>query len=138
MFSRLLLLIPLLVLALIAAPAGVNSKWKVNYKGDIKTAPKTVKSILLDLNIEGDTVTGTVNIGNWPGEAPIADGKIEGDQITFTATGHLNSTTGIPTCAFVVTLQGDQMDLRFSAVRNPGGPLAAGREYHYSGTRAAE
>jgi hypothetical protein len=71
----------------------------------------------------------------WPGDAPIADGKVDGDRITFTATGRLTSTTGIPTCRFVVTVHGDEMVLTMSVVANPGGPIGSGVAYEYKGKR---
>jgi hypothetical protein len=121
-----------------ATPADVSGTWKVVYDADPKTGPKTVGSMILDLKVVGDTVTGTARIGVWPGEAPIEDGKIEGDRITFTATGHLGSTTGIPTCKFDITIQGDEMLVKLSAIKNAGGPLQPGYEYPYRGKRKTE
>lgn len=81
--------------------------------------------IILDLKVDGKVVSKLVTIGAWPGEAPIADGKLDGKHITFNATGHLDSTTGIPTCHFEATIDGDDMDLKMKVIRNPGGPLGA-------------
>jgi hypothetical protein len=120
---------------LTAAPTGVSGTWKVVYAGPKETAPKTVGSIILDLKADGDRVTGLAHIGVWPGEAPIADGKIDGDHITFNATGHLGSTTGIPTCHFEVSVHGDEMSLIMTTVAKPGGPLDGSREYEYKGAR---
>lgn len=75
---------------LTAAPANISGKWEVSYDGPPRTGPKTIGSMLLDLHVDGKVVTGMVQIGIWPGEAPIADGRIDGDRITFTATGHLS------------------------------------------------
>jgi hypothetical protein len=125
-----------------ATLADATGWWKVAYAGPPKTGPKTVGSMLLDLKVEGNVVTGAVTIGSWPGEAPIDDGKLEhrpeGDQITFTATGHLSSTTGIPTCKFVVTMHDDEMFVTLTAIKNAGGPLQPGREYEYRGRRKTE
>ena len=56
-------------------------------------------------------------------------------KITFNATGKLGSTTGIPTCHFEATIDGDQMDLKMTVTRNPGGPLSAGVVYDYKGKK---
>ena len=120
-----------------ASPADVSGKWKVRFSGPSNSAPKTVGSIILDLRVDGERVTGTVNIGVWPGEAPIADVRVDGDKITFTATGTRSSTTGIPTCKFVVTVRNDDMFLTMTVIANAGGPLAAGTPYEFSGKRAS-
>jgi hypothetical protein len=129
------LLILLATASLTASPAVIAGKWKVTFAGPPRTGPKTVGSIVLDLKVDGDRVTGLVRIGVWPGEAPIADGKLDGDRIRFTATGHLSSTTGIPTCEFVVTVHGDDMSLTMTAIANAGGPLPPGRSFEYTGHR---
>jgi hypothetical protein len=122
--------------ALIASPVDASGSWKVLFSGPKEVSgPKTVGSILLDLKVDGDRVTGLVNIGAWPGEAPITDGKIEGDRMTFTATGHRTSTTGIPTCRFDVTVYGDEMSLTMTVIANAGGPLAPNLPYEYKGGR---
>jgi hypothetical protein len=72
--------------------------------------------------VNGDTVTGTAHIGSWPGDATITAGKIVGDRITFEPTGHLTSTTGIPTCHFEATLADDEMVLTMKVTRNASAP----------------
>ena len=121
-----------------AAASDLTGAWKVVFVGDPRTGPKTVGSIILDLKVDGNQVTGKALIGGWPGEAPIADGRIEDGHITFTATGHLDSTTGIPTCKFDVVAQEGEIRVTMSAIKNPGGPLAPGREYHYAGGRVPD
>ena len=129
------ILILLIGLTLNAAPAVLSGTWKVVYAGSRRTAPITVGSLLLDLKVDGNVVTGTAHIGPWPGLAPIADGKIEGNRLTFTATGTLGSTTGIPTCKFDVTMHDDEMLVTMTVIKNAGGPLEPGREYKYRGKR---
>jgi len=118
-----------------ASPVDFAGTWKLQDAGPKDRGPKTVGSIVLDLKVEGEAVNGTAHIGSWPGEAPIAEGKVDGDRITFTATGHLSSTTGIPTCQFVATLKGQEMVLTMTAIRNAGGPLGPGMHYEYAGKR---
>ena len=129
----------LVTAAMTAATADrIDGTWKVRFAGPPEHAPKTVGLIVLDLKVDLDAVTGLARIGVWPGDAPIADGKINGDHISFNATGHLGSTTGIPTCHFEAMIHGDGMDLTMTAIRNPGGPLGAGMVYNYSGQREPE
>ena len=112
-------LVILFAAAALAAPAAdLSGTWKLRYSGPNDEGPKTVGSIILHLKVGGDALTGTAYIGLWPGEAPIADGKVDGDRITFTATGHLSSTTGIPTCRVEASLEGDEMVLALTAIRN--------------------
>ncbi len=116
----------------------MSGSWKVVYAGPPGTGPKTVGSILLHLNVNHDLVSGTVNIGPWPGEAPIADAKLEGDHLTFTATGHLSSTTGIPTCQLDVTVRGGEMLVTLTTIKNGGGPLPLGEAFEYKGLRKTD
>ena len=118
-----------------ADPTGV---WRVKYSGPPRTGPKTIGSMILDLKVNGNIVTGTAIVGVWPGEAPISDGKIEGNHITFTATGHVGSTTGIPTCQFDVAIQDDEMHVRLTAIKDGGGPLPLGHAFDYVGKRKVD
>jgi hypothetical protein len=122
-------------MALTASAADIAGKWRVY---PTNAAPRTVPSISLKFLVSGDRVAGVVQIGKWPGRAVVEDFKIEGDRITFTATGRLDSTTGKPTCAFVATVRDDEMALTMTVVRNAGGPLAADTPYEFSGTKAIE
>lgn len=131
----LLLLASLLAATLTLSAADVTGIWKVTYAGSPEYSPKSVGSMILDLKVNGNVVTGTVTIGTWPGEAPISDGKIEGNHITFTATGHRESTTGIPTCKLDVTMQDDEMHVVLTAIKNAGGPLPFGYAFNYTGKR---
>lgn len=110
-------LILLAALTLNAAPTDLSGTWKVVYSGPPRTGPKTIGSIILDLKVDGKVVTGTAHIGPWPGVALIADGKIDGDRLTFTATGTLDSTTGIPTCKFDVVVHDDKMIVTMRPLR---------------------
>jgi len=101
-----------------AAPIDASGRWKLVYAGPKEEELKTIGSMVLDITAVKDDLTGTARIGSWPGEAPISDGKVDGDRITFTATGHLSSTTGIPTCQFVGTVEGDEMVLTMTVIRN--------------------
>jgi hypothetical protein len=132
-------LLPALLLTASFALAESNAPgiWKVRYENSQPASggPKTIGDMILNLKVEGKTVGGNVVIGMWPGPAPISDGKTEGDHITFTATGHLDSSTGIPTCKFDVTIEGDKMHVALRAIKNAGGPMAPGYTFNYTCTR---
>jgi hypothetical protein len=80
--------------------------------------PKMFGEVLLDLKAEDAKLTGTARMGDgWPGTAPIQDGKIEGNRFSFTWTGTLPSSGGVPLqtssphLTFAGTVDGDQMKL---------------------------
>lgn len=80
--------------------------------------PLTFGEVLLDLRVDGTKLTGTATMGdNWPGSAPIADGKIEGNRFSFTWTGTSPSSGGVPLrtsyphLTFTGTVDGDTMTL---------------------------
>ena len=118
--------------SLAAASADFAGNWKVKYTGPPMTGPKTIGSMIFTFRVDNGKVTGLAHIGSWPGLAPIADGKVDGERISFNATGHLPSTTGIPTCHFEGTLSDGELVIRLSTIRNPGGP-GSGDEYEYRG-----
>jgi hypothetical protein len=80
--------------------------------------PKTFGEVILDLHVSGTTLTGTATMGdNWPGSAPIHDGKIEGNRFSFKWTGMVPSAGGVPLrygvphLTFTGTIDGDEMKL---------------------------
>ena len=126
----------LLITALTASPADpVTGTWRLRFTGPSGSQPKTIGAIFLNLAVNGTVVTGTSNIGAWPGPAPIANGQIAGTSLTFDATGHITSKTGIPTCHFAATLNGTELDVIMTVTKNPGGSLAANTAYTYIGTK---
>jgi hypothetical protein len=76
--------------------------------------PKTFGEVLLDLKAEGTTLTGTATMDGWPGSAPISDGKIDGNEFSFTWIGTIPSRGGVPMrtsyprLTFVGFVDGDQ------------------------------
>ncbi len=95
--------------SLVAAPADFAGTWKVKYTGPPMTGPKTIGTMIFAITIDGDHVRGMAHIGSWPGIAPIADGKVEGDRVSFTARGYLSSTTRRPTCLLDGTMSGGSL-----------------------------
>lgn len=117
-----------------ASAADFAGTWKVTFAGPKGSAPKTIGSMIFDFKINGDQVVGLAHIGVWPGLAPIAEGKVAGDHISFTATGYSTSTTGIPTSQIEGTLSGDDLVIKMSQTRNFSGP-GGGGVYEYRGRR---
>lgn len=78
----------LLVFATALIAADITGKWTAQVPG----RDGTPRTNTFDLKANGDKVTGTVDSGR--GEpAPIADGKISGDSVSFTLTREFNGNT---------------------------------------------
>lgn len=79
---RLLLLLPAAGLALAGAAqaADATGKWTAQVPGRDGQTRETTFSF----KVEGDKLTGTVS--GRQGDAPLADGKVQGDDISFTVT----------------------------------------------------
>ena len=67
------------LLAAVALAADVTGKWKA----DFTTPDGTARSNTFTFKMDGDKLTGTV--AGAQDETPIQDGKVSGDQISFTA-----------------------------------------------------
>jgi hypothetical protein len=67
--------------------------------------------VVLNLKADGAVLTGTVQAGRWPGDAPISDGVIEGNRFAFNAIGSTPSSSGYPKMVFSGTFDGNQMKL---------------------------
>jgi hypothetical protein len=58
-------------------------------------------------------------MGNWPGDAPLIEGRIEGDRFSFTAIGSspwrakgpMGEASGLPKLTFTGVVQGKEMQL---------------------------
>ena len=70
--------------ALSAFAADVNGKWKATYE----TPNGQTMQSLFDFKAEGSNLTGTVT--GRSGEAKIQEGKVEGDNITFSVLRNFN------------------------------------------------
>jgi hypothetical protein len=77
----------LLCFAFIVLAADATGKWSAEIQGG-----RGVQMITLTLKADGKTLTGSIT--NQAGETPIADGKVDGDTITFTQT--LQGRDGTP------------------------------------------
>ena len=118
--------------SLAAAPADFAGTWKVKYAGPPMSGPKTIGEMIFAITVSGNHVMGMAHLGVWPGVALIADGKVKGDRISFTARGYLSSTTGIPTCLLEGTMSEGELVIHLSQIESIGGP-GAGGVYEYRG-----
>jgi hypothetical protein len=66
-----------ITLALAALAAEVAGKWKAEFT----TPDGQTRSSLFTFKVEGDKLTGTVSSPR--GDAPIQEGKVSGDEISF-------------------------------------------------------
>ena len=73
-------------LAITAWAADVSGKWVAQVPGrDGQTREQT-----FNFKVEGTKLTGTVS--GMQGDAPISDGKVSGDEISFTQSFNANGT----------------------------------------------
>lgn len=114
---------------------GVTAKdlegtWKTRWTGTIGERPKMIGDMLIDLKVDGSGLTGVVHTGVWPGDCPITDVKIDNGRISFTATGRIPSSTGIPILRFEGEIHDDGLKLTmrhqiFGADNGVGLPMDA-------------
>ncbi len=97
---RLLKLFLILALAVTAFAADPSGKWVANFESENGSMELT-----FNFKVDGDKLTGTVT--GPQGDLAISDGKVDGDNITFT----------VETSDFKIvhkgTISGDEMKLKF-------------------------
>lgn len=108
-----LMLWALFVLAGLAANASagdIAGSWKVIFVRGV--AWQTIGDADFDFEVEGKKLSGTAYIGvGWPGTAPISEGTIDGDRISFLVLGQQPSSDGYPKMRFEGTVHGDELQL---------------------------
>jgi hypothetical protein len=77
----------LLLAAVAAFAADVNGKWV----GQVPGRNGQTREVTFSLKADGASLTGTVSGRN--GDNPISDGKIDGDNISFTQTLEFNGNS---------------------------------------------
>jgi hypothetical protein len=104
--SRSILFVISLMLALtfVCAAADVTGKWVAQVPGREGQTRETV----FDLKADGEKLTGTMSGRGEP--APIADGKVSGDTISFTVTREFGGNTMKWT--FTGKVAGDEMKMK--------------------------
>lgn len=100
----------LLAFGLVAGSRDIGGHWTVRYVSGV--AWKTIGGAEFEFQADGDRITGIANVGHgYPGKAPILNGRIEGDRISFTVYGKQPSSSGFPKMDFVGTIRGDEIRL---------------------------
>ena len=75
-------------------------------------AMKAMGGAEFDFKAEGHELTGTANVGmGWPGKAPISNGRVDGDRVSFMVFGRQWSTSGFPKMRFAGTIHGEEIKL---------------------------
>ena len=78
----------LLIFSTALVAADVSGKWTAQVPGRDGTPREQV----FQLKADGDKLTGTVDSGRG-GDAPIAEGKVSGDSVSFTLTREFGGNT---------------------------------------------
>ncbi|HTS60569.1 MAG TPA: hypothetical protein VMH28_01020 [Candidatus Acidoferrales bacterium] len=89
-------------LAMTAAAADVAGTWKAS----LETPNGTIQNTFV-FKVDGGKLTGTVT--GQAGEAPIADGKVEGDNVSFTVKR--DTPNGELVLNYKGTISGDDMKM---------------------------
>lgn len=104
---------------------GLDGVWRAVFTGPEGQRPKMVSEIVFTLDSTGTGLTGIVHAAYWPGDAPVTDGRIDGEKVTFKMTGrlsfHANGIEGYPKLCFTGVRNGDEMkiDLDWTEARSP-------------------
>jgi hypothetical protein len=111
------------LLALTALAADISGKWTAQMPGrGGQTREQT-----FNFKVDGNTLTGTVS--GRQGDVEISDGKIDGDQVSFTQTMEFNGNT--MKMIYKGTISGDS--IKFTRTRDGG----EGRPQEFIAKRAS-
>ena len=116
MTRRVFLLTPMATVALFAAAPGVAGRWI----GSVQLPSGDTVDLEFNFKTSGEKLTGTVTILlDDPQPLPIADGKVIGSNISFTAErprGKFSGTVSGDAIDMTV-IRGEENTLRFTAKR---------------------
>ena len=105
-----------LVATIALMAADVSGKWTFEQQG--RNGSMTVT---LNLKADGGNLTGTVSggMGRGGGEAEISDGKVDGNNVSFTVKREFNGNSFVTT--YKGTVDGDTMKLDVTRPGRGGG-----------------
>ncbi len=110
-------------LAVNASAKDIAGSWKVSFVRGV--AWQTIGEADFDFKVDGNKLSGTAHIGvGWPGTAPISEGIIDGDRISFLVLGRQPSSDGYPKMRFEGSVQGDELRLTMTLFYSNGESLA--------------
>jgi hypothetical protein len=104
------------LLTLTAMAADVGGKWTAQVPG----RGGQTREATFNFKVDGSTLTGTVS--GRGGDMPIADGKIDGDTISFTQTLEFNGNT--VKFSYKGTVSGDEIKFTRARDGDDGQPQA--------------
>ena len=133
-------------IAFSASAADITGTWKAVF---VNGEPKAGSEVILHLAADGEGLRGNARFGAL-GEAPVVDGKVAGDRISFTIYPYPNGrwrnkyasgeeAGGLTKLIFVGTVQGSEIKftLIWDSVTLYGKP-PVGKEFQLKATRTAE
>jgi len=95
---RVTILVLLATLSLCASADEINGTWKAVFTGASEGLLKTPRDIVFTFAVDGKTLAGQAQMKDWPFDAPISDGRVDGSRVSFTVVGHspytITSSTG--------------------------------------------
>jgi hypothetical protein len=117
----------LAVLVLVASPFALSAQadavgdWEAVFVGPMGPRPKMFDRVTFSILAISSGYTGTARAGHWPGDLTVSDVKLEGNRLTFTATGKMGWSTAhsggpmvyhcCPKLVFVGTIEGNEITL---------------------------
>ena len=107
----------IVLLALTSAwAADVAGKWTAHVPA---AQGQGESDITLVFNVAGDTLTGTLNNSLVPGDVEIKEGKISGDEVSFSLMRNIGGTE--MTVVWKGKISGDEIKFTRTAQGGPGG-----------------
>jgi len=119
MTKKLLFVVAILcVLTFAVYAADVSGKWTWEQAGRGGGNPSVTT---LTLKVSGSTLTGTLSRAgrNGPMESEISDGKVDGNNVTFTVKSNMGGNEVVT--PYKGTLDGDSLTLEFTRPGRGGG-----------------
>ena len=113
---RLLVLAAVLAVSAIAsasAQSSLTGTWRT--EDGLRWSMTCCREVTLNLKAEGEVLTGTVNLGSYPGECEISEGVIKRDQVSFVATSKRMHPGDQWRIRFVGGYEGDDLTLLVTA-----------------------
>jgi len=102
----------LLCFSFVASAASVDGKWTAEVPGRNGTQTNT-----FTFTTSGSTVTGTMTTQR--GDTPIAEGKLDGDTLTFTITRPGRNGGDPIKTTYTGKVKGDSIDFSYDMGRGP-------------------
>jgi hypothetical protein len=126
-----------------ASGADVAGTWKAMFTSPPEQQPANLSEVVLHLKTADGRLAGMAQMGEWPGDAPLIDGKVHGDRISFTVYGNMpwrsGGSSGLPRLKFTGTIHDKVIHfvVLWDSVMISGEPRAP-REFHLRAERTTE